>query len=153
MKLERSVLISFLGNYLNNNVIAAIVALLPASAATGIFTVQYISYVVLAAIMVALLTWWMGIRSLKAGAIFGVVGFVVAILTAFISGIAGVLTQTGSLSQMVAILPNFVPFIANMSTLVLLGYWVIPAALVGWYRGRSVAAPHAMPSAMPTSTI
>lgn len=131
-------MIAFLGNYLNNNVVAAIVALFPASTSGGIFTVQYIAYVILAAICVGILTWWFGARSAQSGAIFGVVGFVVAIVTAFVTGITGVLTQTGSLSQMVGILPNFWPFIANWSTLVLLGYWVIPAAAVGWYRGNSM---------------
>lgn len=135
MNWERSILISFLGNYLNNNLVAAIVALLPASASGGVFTVQYISYIVLAAVSVAILTMWYGARSVQGGAMFGIAGFLVAILTAFLTGITGVLTQTGSLSQMVSILPNFWPFIANWTTLVLLGYWVIPAALVGWYRG------------------
>lgn len=152
MQLERSVLISFLGNYLNNNIVAAVVALLPASAAGGMLTVQYVGYVVLAAISVAIFTWWMGARSVKAGVIFGLIGFVVAILTAFISGISGVLTQTGSLSQMFSILPNFVPFILNPSTLVLLGYWVIPAALVGWYRGSKMR-PASAPAPMPSSSM
>ncbi len=134
-------MISFLGNYLNNNLVAAIVALLPASATGGVFTVQYISYVLLAAVSVAILTMWYGARSVQSGAMFGVAGFLVAILTAFLTGITGVLTQTGSLSQMVSILPNFWPFIANWTTLVLLGYWVIPAALVGWYRGMKRGTP------------
>ncbi|MBV9159797.1 MAG: hypothetical protein JO019_04345 [Candidatus Kaiserbacteria bacterium] len=142
MNWERSILISFLGNYINNNVVAAIVALFPASTSGGVFTVQYVMYVILAAIVVGLLTWWYGARSLQSGAIFGVIGFVVAIVTAFITGITGVLTQTGSLSQMVSILPNFWPFLASWSTLVLLGYWVIPAALVGWWHGRSMPARH-----------
>jgi len=145
MKWERSILISFLGNYINNNIVAGIVALLPASASGGVFTLQYISYVVLAAICVALLTWWLGARGWMAGLMFGILGFVVAVLTAFVSGIAGVLTQTGSLSQMVGILPNFWPFLANWSTLVLLGYWVIPAVLVAWARGMKMQK-RAMPA-------
>lgn len=151
MKWERSILISFLGNYLNNNVVAAVVALLPASASGGMLSMQYIAYVVLAAVAVGILSWWVGVRTVKAGVMFGVVGFVVAIVTAFVSGISGVLTQTGSLAQMISILPNFVPFIVNPSTLVLLGYWVIPAAAVGWYRGMkmrpaSTPAPMSAPS-------
>jgi hypothetical protein len=146
MKTERSILIAFLGNYLTNTVVAALVALVPASTTPGVFTPQYITYVVLAAVVVAILTWWYmkGMRpmsGLKTGAIFGVIGFVVAILTAFVSGLAGVLTQTGSLTQMVGIVPNFWPFIASWSTLALLCYWVIPAALVGWYLGRSAPKP------------
>jgi len=149
MNWERSILISFLGNYLTNNVVAALVALIPASTSGAVVTPQYITYVVLAAIVVALLTWWylMAVprsRALMAGLIFGVVGFVVAVLTAFVTGVSGVLTQTGSLSQMVSVIPNFWPFLASWSTLVLLGYWVIPATLVGWLMGRGATAPAPM---------
>jgi hypothetical protein len=140
MKFERAILVAFLGNYLINNVIAAIVALIPASAGGGIFTPQYISFVVLAAALVGGLTWWLGKSGWQNGAIFGVVGFVVAIVTAFISGISGVILQTGSLSQAMGVIPNFWPFLANWSTLVLLGYWVIPSAAVGWFLGRGSSA-------------
>ena len=141
MNYERSILISFLGNYLTNNVVAAIVALIPVSATAAVVTPQYITYVILAAVLVAVLTWWVGARGLYAGAIFGVIGFFVALVTAFVTGISGVLTQTGSLAQAGAIIPNFWPFLASWSTLVLLGYWVIPATLVGLLRGRRAPAP------------
>lgn len=144
MNIERSILISFFGNYLSNNVVAGLVALIPVSATAALVTPQYITYVVLAAILVGILTWWMGARGLKAGAIFGAIGFVVALATAFVTGTTGVLAQTGSFSEMMAVVPNFGPFLFSWSTLVLLGYWVIPAALVGWYRGRRVAAPAPM---------
>ena len=137
MNIERSILVSFLGNYIINTVVAAIVALVPASATPGIFTAQYITYVVLAAIAAGIITWWYGARSMKAGAIFGVIAFVVALVVAFISGVAGVMTQTGSLSQAAGVIPNFGPFLLNWSTLVLLAYWVIPGALVGWWMSRS----------------
>ena len=140
MNIERSILIAFLGNYLTNTVVAALVALIPASATPGVFTPQYISYVVLALVVVAILTWWYmndAGKNLKSGVIFGVIGFLVALATAFISGLAGVLTQTGSLSQMASIVPNFWPFLASYSTLVLAIYWIVPAVLVGWYLGRS----------------
>ncbi|MEK7601069.1 MAG: hypothetical protein AAB480_00865 [Patescibacteria group bacterium] len=139
MNIERSILIAFLGNYLTNTVVAALVALVPASATPGVFTPQYISYVVLALVVVAVLTWWYmqgAGKDLKSGVIFGVIGFLVALATAFISGLAGVLTQTGSLSQMAGIVPNFWPFLASYSTLVLAIYWVVPAALMGWYLSR-----------------
>lgn len=148
MNIERSVLISFLGNYLTNTVVAALVALVPASAAPGIFTPQYISYVVLAAVTVAVLAWWCmkgATKNLSAGLVFGGIGFVVALLSAFVSGLAGVLSQTGSLSQMVSIIPNFWPFLASSSTVALLIYWVVPSALVGWWLGRSKAMPAAAP--------
>lgn len=151
MNIERSILITFLGNYLTNNIVAAIVAVLPIAASAAVVTPQYIIYVVLAAIMVAVLTWWAGIRGWKNGAIFGAIGFAVAIATAFITGISGVLTQTGEFSQMVAILPNFWPFLASWSTAVLLAYWVLPATLVGWYYGRP-STPRAMPTPSPAPT-
>ena len=94
MNIERSILIAFLGNYLTNTVVAALVALVPASATPGVFTPQYISCVVLALVVVAVLTWWYmqgAGKDLKSGVIFGVVGFLVALATAFISGLAGVL--------------------------------------------------------------
>ena len=155
MNVERSILVAFLGNYLINTVVAAVVALIPASTSTSVLTPQYITFVILAIIVVGLLTWWYmckGYRSLKSGIIFGVIGFVVAIVTAFVTGIAGVLAQTGSLSSVVGILPNFWPFLWNWSTLVLLGYWVIPAALVGWYLGRSKIMP-SMPQPMHMNTM
>src|SRR3989344_1938012 len=140
MNIERSILIAFLGNFLTNTVVAALVALIPASATPGAFTPQYISYAVLALVVVAILTWWYmhgAGKNLKSGVIFGVIGFLVALATAFISGLAGVLAQTGSLSQMAGIVPNFWPFLASYSTLVLAIYWIVPAALLGWYLGRS----------------
>lgn len=139
MKLQRTILITFLGNYITNTIVAAAVALVPASATPGMLTPQYISFVVLSAIVVGLLTWWFGAMNTKDGAIFGALGFVVALAVAFISGVAGVLSQTGSVSQMFAVIPNFGPFILSSSTVVLLGYWVIPAALVGWWNGRKAA--------------
>ena len=133
MKTDRAILIAFLGNYLVNTVLAAVVALVPASADGGIFTAQYITFIVLSAILVAVLAWWYGARDLKGGAIFGAVGFLVAIATAFVTGVAGVLAQTGSLSAVAGVLPNFCPFLWTWPTLALLGYWVIPAAAMGWY--------------------
>ena len=136
MNVERSILIGFLGNYLVNTIVAAIVALVPAATGGGIFTTQYILFVVLAAIVVAALTWWYQAgapRGMKSGILFGLMGFIVAIVTAFVTGVAGVLAQTGSFSAVAGVLPNFWPFIANWSTLILVGYWVIPAALIGWY--------------------
>lgn len=139
MNYERSILITFLGNYLTNNVVAAIVALIPVAATAAVVTPQYITYVVLAAVLVAILTWWAGVRGLTNGVIFGLIGFLVALATAFVTGVSGVLTQTGSFSQAMAIIPNFWPFLASWSTVVLLGYWVVPAALMGWMMDRKSA--------------
>ncbi len=138
MKVERAILVAFLGNYLVNNVVAAFVAMIPASQGGGTLTPQYIVFVLAAAVLVGIITWWYMCHTpkndgLKRGIFFGVLGFVVAVVTAFVSGISGVLLQTGSLSQVASVLPNFWPFLANWSTLVLLGYWVVPAAAVGYY--------------------
>lgn len=145
MNTERSILISFLGNYLTNTVVAAVVALVPAAATPGVFTAQYMAYVILAAVVVAILTWWYlkvftAANALRAGIIFGAVGFVVALVTAFVTGISGVLTQTGSISQMFQVIPNFWPFLASWSTLALLLYWMVPAAAMGWWKSRAKKA-------------
>jgi hypothetical protein len=151
MKIERAILIAFLGNYLVNNVVAAIAAFVPAG--TGTITAQYVTFVILAAILIAIMTWWYlkmvsASWALKAGLWFGVIGFVVSILVAFITGVSGVLVQTASFSTLWSVLPNFGPFIWSWSTLVLLGYWVIPAVLVGWWVGRkAMPAPSSMGSA------
>jgi hypothetical protein len=133
MNVQRAILIGFLGNYLINTVAAGLVALVPKGTSTGLLSAQYITFVIIAAVVVGALTWWYGTRDMKGAAIFGATGFAVTIATAFITGVAGVLAQTGSLSAVVSVLPNFWPFLANWSTLVLLGYWVVPAVLVGWY--------------------
>jgi hypothetical protein len=141
MNIVRAILIAFLGNYLINTVVAALVSLVPANGATGLLTPQYITFVIVSAILVFVLTWWYGARDLKDGTVFGIIAFIVAIATAFVTGVSGVLAQTGSFSSVIGVLPNFWPFLANWSTLVLLGYWVVPAALLGWWKGRSMMAP------------
>jgi len=139
MKIERAILIGFIGNYLINTVVAALVALIPAGTSTGLLTPQYISFVIVSLIVVAVLSWWYGVRGWKNGLIFGLIGFAVAIATAFVTGISGVLAQTGSFSSVIKILPNFWPFLWNLQTLVLLGYWVIPAAALGWWNTRGAS--------------
>lgn len=144
MNIERSILVSFLGNYLINTVAAALVALVPAGTSTGVFTPQYLTFIALAIVIVIGLTWWYmkgAPRTLKAGIIFGVVGFIVAIATAFVSGLSGVLLQTGSLATTMGVVPRFGPFLANWTTLALLLYWVVPAAVAGWYFSRGMQRP------------
>lgn len=136
MNLERTILVAFIGNYLINNIVAALVALIPATASTSTITPQYIAYVVLAAIFAAGFAWWTmkaeSSVSIMSGVYFGVIAFVVSILTAFVTGITGVLAQTGSLSQMFQIIPNFIPFIISWSTPVLLAYWLVPAVAIAY---------------------
>lgn len=153
MKLERSILVAFLGNYLINNIVGAIVALLPLGTAGS--PAQYVVYITLAGLSAGLFTWWAlkGMGNLKSGAIFGVVAFVVAVCTALVSGIAGVLTQTGSISQLITVLPNFGPFLVNWSTLALLGYWVVPATVVGFLMQRSAPSASAIPPSAPRPMI
>ena len=121
IKWERLVLVAFLGNYLIINLVSAIVALFPASTSGATITPQYIAFVVLAAIAVALLTRWYFCKeesksnALKQGVIFGLGGFVIAILTTLISGVSSVMAQTGSISKVFEVLPNFGPYLANWS--------------------------------------
>jgi hypothetical protein len=139
MKMERLILIAFLGNYLINNVLAALASLIPAGATRSMTSPQYIIFGLLSAVAVGALTWWYmqeAKKNIASGAYFGIGGFVIAILTVFISGVSGVMIQTGSFSQVASILPNFGPFLMNWSTAVMLAYWVIPAILVGWYFGK-----------------
>jgi hypothetical protein len=153
MKWERLFLIAFLGNYIINNVVAGIVSLVPASTGSSLLTPQYIAYIILAAIVVALLTMWYFRRAPMAswmtGLIFGISGFVISILTTFVSGIAGVLAQSGSLSQVISVLPNFGPFLWNMSTLYLFLFWVIPATFVGWWIQMKMAKKMVTPPPSP----
>ena len=153
MKWERLFLIAFLGNYIINNIVAGIVSLIPASTGGGFFTPQYICYVILAAIVVALLTWWYfrplsRMNAMRYGIVFGVSGFIISILTTLVSGITGVLAQSGSLTQVWSVLPNFGPFLWNWSTLLLFCFWVIPAILVGWYLEMKSAKKVAVPAPM-----
>jgi hypothetical protein len=154
MKWERLLLIAFLGNYIINNVVAGIVSLIPASTGGGLLTPQYISYVIFSAIVVGLLTWWYfcplsRMNAMRAGIVFGVGGFIISILTTLVSGIAGVLAQSGSLSQVWTVLPNFGPFLWNWSTLLLFLFWVIPATLVGWYLQMKAAKKMSVPPPAP----
>ena len=144
MNLERSILVAFIGNYLINNVVAAIVALIAATTSASVFTLQYFAYLILAALFAAVFAWWTIMhvspsRVLRAGITFGAIAFVVSIVTAFVTGVTGVLAQTGSISQMFSIIPNFGPFLLSWSTLVLLGYWVIPSAICCWWLQRKGA--------------
>jgi len=151
MRIERAILIAFLGNYLINNIVGAVVAMLPLG--TGGSTGQYIGYIALAGIAAAIFTWWyfMGVSkngALVNGILFGLIAFATAIVTAFVSGVSGVLTQSGSISQLISVLPNFGPYFMNWSTVALLGYWIVPAAVVGWLLGMGKKAPVAPASPM-----
>ncbi len=152
MKLERAILLTFLGNYLINNVVAAIAAFFPATPASTSGnaswpwppSVQMIAFVLIAAVLVALLAWWYlktfsSNMTMKAGLVFGITGFIVSIATAFITGVSGVLIQTTSFSTLMKVLPNFGPFLTSESTLYLLIYWIVPAILIGWWLGRGTA--------------
>lgn len=138
IKWERLLLVAFFGNYLIINLVSAIVALFPASTSGATITPQYVAFVVLAGIAAAILTWWYlcgqsKTAAIKQAIIFGVGGFVIAILTTFVSGISSVLAQTGSFQKVFEILPNFGPYLWNVSTIWLFAYWVVPAAIVGYF--------------------
>lgn len=154
MKIERMILIAFFGNYLVNNVAAGLASLVPATqGGNPIFSGQYMTFVVLAAITTGAMVWWYLKRMshegvMMQGLIFGAVGFVVAVLTAFVTGIAGVLLQTGSFAQVAQVLPNFGPYLMQWTTLILLGVWIIPGALVGYITQMRMKAGVAQSSGM-----
>ncbi len=154
------ILVAFLGNYLVNNIAAGLASLVPASqGGVAYLSPQYLTFVVLGAIVTGIMAWWyLWLISLikspggmMAGLIFGVVGFVVAVLTAFITGVAGVLLQTGSFAQVAQVLPNFGPYLIQMTTLFLLGVWAIPGLLVGLVMEKRMKAP--MAQSMPMSSM
>lgn len=153
------ILIAFLGNYLVNNVVAGLASLVPASqgATNPMLTGQYFTFCILAFIALGLIAWWYLKKihaniALMQGLIFGVVGFVVTVATAFITGVSGVLLQTGSLSQVMSVLPNFGPYLINGTTLVLLVLWIVPAVLVGWFMQMKMAK-SAAPMSTPSSVV
>lgn len=134
---ERAILIAFLGSYLVNNVAAAFAVFVPAGTSGKMWNAQYITFILLAAVTIAIVTWWYlrplpKAQALMAGLAFGILGFLVAVVTSFITGVAGVLLQTGSLSTLAQVLPNFWPFLMSWATLILLLDWIIPATIVGW---------------------
>lgn len=154
MKCERSFLIAFLGSYLVNTPLLALVYLVPGAVAdtrTGFANPYYIAYLALSAVVVALLTRWVlsgktSSEALKAGISFGVMGFVIIVLTTLLNNISSLLFQTGSLGQLSLVFGNFVKLFASMQTLVILGEWIIPAALMGYLASRKASAPAPAPS-------
>ncbi len=152
MKCERSFLIAFLGSYLVNTPLLALVYLVPGALAdtrTGFANPYYLAYLVLSAIVVALLTRWVlagraSSEALKTGITFGVMGFVIIVLTTFLNNVSSLLFQTGSLAQLSLVLGNFVKLFASLQTLVILGEWIIPAGIMGYLASRK--GPKAAPA-------
>lgn len=140
MKLERAILIVFLVNYLLNNVVAAIASFFPAGDGTTQYTVQFFAFIVFAMILSGFSAWWYGAKDWKTGAIFGAIGFAVAVVTAIITAMCSVLIQTASLAYLWSVLPKFGMFFKNWQTLYLLGYWVVPTTAVGFWFGRKHSA-------------
>ncbi len=141
MNIERAILITFLGDYIIIKILAAIVSLVPGGSAS-IFSAPYIVYYIISAISVGIFTWWYMMdapANLRAGIWFGLMGFAVAIVTEFVAGIAGTLSQTGSFSQTLSVIPTFLPFVASWATVAVLAYWVIAAAAAGWWLERGKA--------------
>lgn len=140
MKYERAALIVFLGNFLINNIATILTLLIPGTpTGTGWSDPHFIVYVILAALFVAGFAWWYskGVRKfdMLEGAIFGALGFVVSIATAFVTGISGVAMQ-GGFAQVAAALPNFIPFVFSWTTLVLAAFWILPSIGVGAFLSR-----------------
>lgn len=154
MKCERSFLIAFLGSYLVNTPLLALVYLVPGALAdtrTGFANPYYIGYLLLSAVVVAFLTRWVlsgraASEALKTGISFGVMGFVIIVATTLLNNISSLLFQTGSLAQLSVVFGNFVKLFASMQTLVIIGEWVIPAALMGYLASRKGSSGASAPS-------
>lgn len=145
MSFERLLLVAFFGNYVINTVVAACVAMIPATQGGGVWTLQYIVFLLAAAIAAALTNWWYlkndtRTNVLQRALIFSVGAFLIALISAFISGTANVLLQTGSFAQVIKVIPNFKDFVFSKQTLYLFGYWIVPAILLGFYLQRKNAA-------------
>ena len=138
MNFERALLITFLGDFIMTKVLASIVVLVP-SATADLWSPPFLAYYVLSLAAVALFTWWYMLvapKSLQAGIMFGVTGFIVAVATEFVAGIFGTLSQTGSLSAVIGVIPSFLPFIASWTTVIQCITWIVPAAAIGWWLQR-----------------
>ena len=131
-------MIPFLGNYIINNIVAGSVTLIPVSPVGGYLAPQYITFVILAAIVVALLTWWYlnplrRMNAMKFGIIFGVSGYIISLLTALVSTLAGIVEQSGSLVQVASGLAEVGPSVW--------GWFSLFTFASGWFRQRSSGAP------------
>lgn len=148
MNLQRAILITFLGSYLVNTVVSVIVYMIPGALTdtrSGFANPYYLLFLAASVVVIGLLTWWYlkgSPRSgaLSAGAIFGVVGVVVVILTTLISGISNAWFQAGSFDSIVNVVKSFAPLFTSVQTLVLVLEWVVPAAVVGWLTQRKVSS-------------
>ncbi len=133
MHIERAILIAFLGNYLINIILGTLIVFLPLG--TNEYA-QYIVYVVLAGIMTGIFSWWhlstaSRANTFTSGIVFGVIAFIVAVATALLSIIAEGFAQKTPLFGPESVLSNVVSLIFDWQILVLLGYWVVPSAIVG----------------------
>ncbi len=153
MKYERMILVAFFLNYVINEVVSGVSALVPVSA-DGSGWVSYIVFTLLAGGLVAFFAWWYiktspGVDAMRTGLTFGILGVSVSLLTTFVSGVFGTLFDTGSFSAILDVLPNFPAYLWDISTHVLMGYWIVPAFIVGWFMGRGNASTSA-PAPAPT---
>ena len=156
MHIERAILIAFIGNFFINDIAGAVVAVLHLGGDQGPTMAQYIVYVVLAAILAAVFAWWYFKAlprgsSLTEGIMLGVVAFIVAIAMAFVDGVARTLMQYGSFGTLATVLPNFfgTQFLLKWQTVALLGYWVVPAGLVGMLLRKPSAGASGAPMPRP----
>lgn len=144
-------MIAFFGNYLINNVAASIAAFVPAAKLTSTVSWQYVGTVTLAAVSVAIVTWWFFRRprqgALVQGIIFGVLGFAVVLIATYVSAISSAIQQTGSFSYVPLAFSQVNASVFNWPVLIILGVWIIPATIVGWWfeRRAKKSAPAAAP--------
>lgn len=143
MTFERLILITFFGNYLINEVAAGL-SVLAHVGDDGSGWRPYAVFVILAAVLVGLITWWVLRPSprwdpLRIAFTLGVIGILVSVLTTLVSSIFGTLFDTASLSSVGGVLQSFPAFLWDISTLILIGYWILPALVVGWFLSNKTA--------------
>jgi hypothetical protein len=148
MQYLHAFLIAFFGNYVLSTIVPLVVYFVPGAlttAATGPTNPYYLFFILLSAVSVALLAWWYlktvpADKALKAGVIFGVIGYLIVVGLSVVSNISTAWVQTGSGAEIVRALASFVSIFGAAQTYVLLGEWLIPSALVGWWLGRKKAS-------------
>ena len=145
MNLERLILIAFFGESLINVIVVGLVYAIPVGDSDGGYYLQYAFFALVAALVVGYITRWYlrgpihDPSKFRAALRFGLGGFLISLVWSFVSGFFGLLYGGGTFGDALATIPTFVPYVLSWPTLVLAGYWIIPAMMVGWFLERKPA--------------
>lgn len=159
MKLERAFLVAFFGNYVLSTIVPLLVYFVPGAltATASPLNPYYILFIALSAVTVAILAWWYlkavpSEKAMKAGVVFGGIGFLIVVGLSVVSNISTAWIQTGSMAEVVRALAGFLAIFTASQTLILLAEWLLPSILIGWWLGRkkvSMVPPAASAPMMP----